>query len=186
MKQIVFLVILLVLFLVLFVCSGKSQKDNYTRTCLRDTISSRFSRGPVDYAMKDIVWGDDGYGWQHNPHWEANPGDETQPLDFGPIDFYPDERKIWNGSIYSQYGNNSSGCGSGHPYLVNDNKTRTLLREVGDEGLRMRLDNMTGPEHGFGVLPPHTELDDARPDPFVQSEKLYGGPNYFFRDSFGS
>lgn len=186
MKQIVFLSIVLILFLVLFLCAGKSQKDNYTRTCLTDTISSRFSRTPVDYAMKDVVLDDGILGWQHNPHWKANPHDETQPLDFGPIDFYPDERKIWNNTIYKQYDNNASGCGNGDTFLVNDNKTRTLLREVGDEGLRMQLDNMTGSEHGFALFPPHTELEDSRPDPYHQSEKLYGGPGYFIHDTFGS
>ena len=187
-KRWIVLILLLIGFLVLLLCINKNQRDNYTRTCLTDSTNARFVRTPVDYAMKDVVLeGEDPIGWQRNPHWIANPHDKLQPLGFGPVDFYPDERKIWNETVYDQYSPNSSGCGNGEPYLVNDNKTRTLLREVGDEGLRRILDNMTGPEHGPETLvPPHTELTDSRPDPYTQSSKLYGGPSYFFRDTFGS
>lgn len=186
MSRWTFLILLLICFLVFFVCMGKGHKDHYTRTSLTGSTNGRFVRTPVDYAMKDVLHPFSSHpAWQDNPHWQANPGDETQPLEFGPVDFYPDERKIWNDTVYQQYDNNFPGCSGGDPFLTNDNKTRTLLREVGDEGLRRLLDNMVGPEHGpMTLVPPHTELTDSRPDPY--GEKMYGGDNYFIHDTFGS
>lgn len=178
------ILIVVLVVLVLLIITGcklkckKLDRDNYTRTCLTDSTNCRFVRTPVDYAMKDPA------GWQSNPHWVANPRDELQPLEYGPIDFYPDERKLWDQKqLWTQYGNNYV-AGTKKPFIVNDNKTRTLLREVGDEGVRRILDNMTGPQYGPGG-PPETELTLSPGARYPENEPYYGGPSFFIHNDIG-
>ena len=57
-----------------------AQKEGYKRSCLAGDCFG-LQRTPVDYAQKYPN------GWQRNPHYKANPSDEHQPLDYGPIDF---------------------------------------------------------------------------------------------------
>jgi len=185
-KAAVLIVVLVVILLfILGGCKmGCKSKDSYTRTCLRDTQNCQFVRTPVDYAMKmppDTAW-------QRNPHWMGHPKDETQPLDFGPVDLFAEERKLHHpDEIFQQYGHNYPGCGNGREFIVNDEKTRDLLREVGDEGARMILDNMGGPAFGPRTgIPSETELSLIRPDPYKADQKLYGSYPYFFRDQLGS
>ena len=166
--------------LVIFVFSGckiwcDTKKDHFTRTCISSDTNSRFVRSPVDYAMNV-----DEQGWHRFPHYMAKPSDYKQPLNFAPIDFYADERKLNAGSdLWQQYGNFWGGCGNDEPYIVNDNKTRTLLREVGDEGLNRLLNNMGGPEYGPGGASKNTELQECRPDPYIDTQFLYmGEKNY--------
>ena len=79
---------LLVLVMLLSKCG---QKSNYTRTCLSD--STNCIGGPlrtqVDYMSAPTM----------NPHFIGNPGDRRQPLEQGPVDFWPDLRHLENGTL---------------------------------------------------------------------------------------
>ena len=158
------------------------KKDHFTRTCLRDSSNARFVRTPVDFAMK-IGKG----GWQENPHWIGNPKDRTQPLDFGPVDLFADERKLSNqDELFKQYDNNWEGCGNGKVFASNDQKTRSLLKEVGNIGASRILDNIQTVFHGPKTgVPSETELSYCVEDPYPQSEKLYGGEPFYFQDTVG-
>jgi hypothetical protein len=164
---------------------GKNS-ENYTRTPLSGDTTAHFVRTPVDYAPRysDAIFGP--AAWQKNPHWKANPRDERQPLGFGPIDFYADERKLADGTLYQEFDNNYVG-GTGEPFIPNDQKTRSLLVEVGDIGPRRVLDNVParGWPHDPHLLPAQTDgtavCDTSNPD----HDPLYGGKAYFFRDQVG-
>jgi hypothetical protein len=164
---------------VIFVFSGcklwcGQKKDHFTRTCLSDSTNARFVRSPVDYAM-DV----DEKGWQRYPHYMADPKDRRQPLSYGPIDFYTDERKLDSGQMWQQYSNTWGGCGNDVPYIVNDTKTRSLLRQVGDETLHRQLNNMGGPMYGPYGASKDTELGRIQPDPFVETHYRYMGKALF-------
>jgi hypothetical protein len=162
--------IVIILILIIYLCSSKSHKDGYTRTPLG--LNCQFRRTPVDFAMN----GED--GWQTNPHWMADPSDKYQPLDFGPVDLFKEERKLENGSnIFEQYTNDWEGPGNGKVYLMNDNKTRSLLTEVGDMGIRRVLDDEWGPRFGQKGFS-NTEISQLSPDPYTADHALYGGMKF--------
>ena len=166
------------IFLFFLFYGGGSCKDNFTRTPLSSCTNCRFVRSHVDYAYDD----------HSNPHWMANPKDTRQPLEDGPIDFYADERKLDNGALFKQYENNWVD-GTRKPYIVNDNKTRTLLREVGDEGARRVLDSTPSAMHTrspAGTAPLYTDLMLAPGDPYPADHPEYGGTGYFVNDQLGS
>jgi hypothetical protein len=183
------ILVLILVGLVLFVVArctigcGKKSSENFTRTPLSGDTTARFVRTPVDFAMRMPPQG----AWQKNPHWMAYPGDEEQPLDFGPIDFYKDERNLADGRLYEEFGNNYVG-GTQEPHIVNDTKTRLLLTEVGDLTTRRVLDNIPAAgwprdssrapaqTDGTGVMDISNPLDDPK----------YGGHNYFWRDQVGN
>ena len=180
------LLIICLALLILFVAGVycKSHKDHYTRTCLRDSTNCRYVRTPVDYAMQSKD--DRPTGWQSNPHFKANPKDVTQPFDLAlmkngaNIDLYADERKLADPQLlFKQYGNNWAGCGNGKVSRPNDDKTRDMLREMGDESERRKLDNAVAAVHIYENAPPlRTELSDCKPDPFVMDYQLYGSPSF--------
>lgn len=134
----ILVVILIVVFLVLIF--SKCNKSNYTRTCLSDSTNCLGGplRTPVDYMSLPRA----------NPHFVANPWDRRQPLEQGPVDFWPDLRKLENGTLFDQYGNYGMGCGNGQPFYPNDTKTRSLVVELGDLNIRRMMDNEQGPEYG--------------------------------------
>ena len=177
-------IIIVCLFIVVLIfiggCNnGLPQKDKYTRTCLTDSTNCTFVRTPVDYAMKGSN------GWESYPHYMGNPSDVSQPLEFGTPDFYKDERKLEGNqsTLFKQYDNNWNGCGNGQSYIVNDAKTRSLLREMGDETTRRILDSMSS-QGDYGPMtndPVFTDINLVQGD-LYGDEKLYGGPAYFFRD----
>lgn len=176
---VILLVILVAAFL--FVAAGCSlkcsnpQKEGYIRSCLSNDCT--FQRTPVDFAKKHPD------GWQRNPHYKANPSVKWQPLDYGPVDFTPDARRLneKNGVLFQQYRNDWKGCGQDQVYLLNDEKTRFDLTNVGDQGVRVYLDNLQHPRHGLGE-PAKTELDLVRPDP---GERIYGGDDYLPQNEIG-
>jgi len=159
-------------------CSLKcSMKEGYKRSCLGNDCYG-LQRTPVDYAFKHP------HGWQRNPHWQANPADEHQPLDYGPIDFYSDQRRLNanNGVLFQQYRNDWKGCGKDTVYLTNDEKNRFDLTNIGDQGARVQLDNMWNPRFGkHGVA--YTERVFDRVNPYF--DKIYGGRRYLVHDKLG-
>ena len=108
---------------------------------------------------------------------KLNHPNEHQPLDYGPIDFWPEERKLNknNGVLFQQYGRNWKGCGRPDPYLVNDSKNRFDLTNIGDQGARNQLDDLYSPRFGKPGLE-NTEGNYDEPNPFFG--KIYGGRNY--------
>jgi len=151
-------------------------QEGYIRSCLGSTC--RMNRSPVDYAMKSPC------GWQRNPHWQANPGNEHQPLEYGPIDFYPDSRRMDanDGVLFQQYGNDWRGCGRDEVYLVNDEKGRFDMTNVGDVGARRVMDDLPTKRWAPGY-PLQTEMSHVQPRGC--DDKIYGGSAYLIHDNLG-
>jgi len=154
-----------------------ANKDNFTRTCLTADTNCQFVRSPVDYIYKTMTSIPEKVGKDY-PHLMADRTDELQPLDQSPgIELVRDENKLWNpDKLWKQYENNWSGCGNGKPYIVNDEKTRFELTEVGNEWAHRILNGQSGPRYG----PPNpdralTDLDYIMPEPF---DRMYGGSDY--------
>lgn len=175
----IFIIVAIVAGIVVAICVFNVRcrtQENYTRSCLGNTC--RMTRSPVDYAFKNPC------GWQRNPHWQANPGSEHQPLEYGPIDFYPDSRRMDenNGVLFQQYSNSWRGCGQDQMLLINDEKGRFDLENVGDHGARVVMDDLPHPRFA-PIKVGYTEMDYIRPDECA--DKIYGGADYFINDGFG-
>lgn len=172
---------------------GKNSDEKFTRTCTSADTNCRFVRTPVDYAFETQTEIPAHMNMDF-PHLMGNPADKLQPLDDpcsgeiiqtvnGPmaskpcgktrINLITDESKLIHpDKLWVQYENDYKGCGNGKPYIVNDDKTRFQLREVGDEWAVRVLEHQRVPEHGpIGNHPALTELDIIVPDQFDQ---LYG------------
>lgn len=179
-----FIVLILVILLVvaLVFMAGRcrlscNMVEGYERSILGNDCYG-LQRTPVDFAFKNP------YGWQRNPHWRADPSDEYQPLDYGPIDFYSDRRRLnaTNGVLFQQYRNDWRGCGRSITTLRNDEKNRFDLTNVGDQGARVQLDGLYNPRFGpRGIT--HTERSYDEPNPFF--DKIYGGVDYLVHDKLG-
>jgi hypothetical protein len=156
-------------------CKLSCNREGYKRSCLANDCYG-LQNTPVDYAFKYPR------GWQRNPHWEANPADKYQPLEYGPVDFFDDTRKLISGTLYKQYRNDWEGCGNSTVFLVNNEKTRFDLRNVGDVQAAVLLDNAYhlrfGPQ-GFN----NTELTYQEPD--TTQQKIYGGERWLMNDKIG-
>lgn len=157
--------------------TGKGIREGYKRSCLAGDCYG-LQRTPVDYAMKYPN------GWQRNPHWKTYPGDEHQPLEYGPIDFHQDLRRLDNnnGILFQQYGNNWKGCGRQLMSLTNDEKNRFDLTNVGDQGAREVMDDMYNPR--FGPRGPNF-TDQSLNDPNPYYQKIYGGPSWLVNSKLG-
>jgi hypothetical protein len=147
----------------------KGTREGYSRSCLRGNCGWAMERTPVDYAMKNPM------GWQRNPHWKTRPSTDYQPLDYGPVDFWPDERKLNKyGVLFQQYRQDWKGCGIPDKTMANDSKNRFDLQNVGAHGARVQLDDMANPGFGPGVQ--YNERTFDEPNPYF--DKLYGGARY--------
>lgn len=165
---VVFAILLLVVLLWLF--NRKNNQEGFSRTPLGN--NALFRRSPVDFAMAGE------YGWTENPHWIAEPSVKYQPLDFGPIDLYAEERKLNENNpyrIWSQYENNWID-GNKEVYLINDEKTRSLLKEAGDLDTARYLENEYSPR--FGPRTGHTNLAMNYAQPDWSGEMFYGGKTF--------
>jgi len=151
--------------------------EGYVRSILAGDCYG-LQRTPVDYAMKNPD------GWQRNPHWQAKPSVEYQPLEFGPIDFYKDSRRLIEnkGVLFQQYRNDWRGCGKDMEYLVNDSKNRFDLTNVGDYSARQFLDNQYNKRFGE-KLPKMVEANFNEPNPYF--DKIYGGSKWLIHDKLG-
>jgi len=158
-------------------CSGDTLREGYVRSILGGDCYG-LQRTPVDYAEKYP------HGWQRNPHYRADPSVKYQPLDYGPIDFHQDLRRLdkYNGVLFQQYGNYLKGCGRDIVSLTNDSKNRFDLTNVGDYGARQVLDDMYNPRFGPKGFS-NTERTYNEPNPYFH--KLYGGPGYLVNDKLG-
>jgi hypothetical protein len=152
------------------------EKEDFTRTCLTGDSNCKFVRSHVDY-----VYGDDtdipmkkGMPF---PHAIANLQDKRRPLDQGRIDLIKDEQLLWDPKkLWVQYENDWKGCGDGKPYIVNDDKTRWSLKDVGDVWAARILEAQRTPAHGpEGAFPAIVDLDLAKQDQF---QPMYGGSDY--------
>lgn len=149
------------------------RKDNFTRTCLTADGNCQFVRSHVDYVYKEQTEIPGKIG-KDFPHRMADPTDKAQPLEDGPIDLIKDERKLNNPNLlWKQYEHDWKGSGNGKPYIVNDEKTRFSLAEVGDIWLERKLNAERQPAHGpQGRYPALTEQDYITPEPY---DRMYGG-----------
>jgi len=181
---ILILAVVVILFLVIRGCGDKKKRDGFSRTPLTNCTNCKFVRTPVDFAFKDID-SPIPNGWRSNPHYIAEPTDKAQPLGFGPIDFWADSRKLDNGTLWEQYGNNYVG-GDKQTYIVNDTKTRSMLSEVGDLTMRRILDSQPANSPLYdGPIPNPMRLQkiiEASEDPEgAASNPMYGGNRYLKR-----
>jgi len=172
------IVIALAILFLFFVGGCGAKKDNFTRTCLTADTNCQFVRSPVDYVYKTMTSIPEKQGKDY-PHLMADRTDELQPLDQSPgIKLDRDMDKLWDDTkLWTQYGNDWAGCGNGNPYIVNDEKTRFELREVGNEWAVRILNGQSGPRYGpVGPDGPAlSEIDIVDPSPF---DRLYGGSDY--------
>lgn len=152
-------------------------REGYVRATLGNQCYG-LQRTPVDYAMKNPN------GWQRNPHYRAYPGDEHQPLEFGPIDFYSDTRRLNenNGVLFQQYRQDWGGCGKDIKTLANDSKNRFNLTNIGAQGMRNQLDNMPNPRNGFGFQ--FNEQTFSEPNP--TRGPIYGGQGWLHETKIGN
>lgn len=175
-------------------CKKNTENEGFTRTCTSADTNCRFVRSPVDYAFETQTEIPAHMNMDF-PHLMGNPTDKLQPLDDpcsgmivqtpqGPrpslpcgktrINLIADEEKLIHPDrLWVQYENDYKGCGNGKPYIVNDDKTRHELADIGDEWAVRVLDHQRLPEHGpIGNQPALTDLDIAVPD---VGGPLYGG-----------
>ena len=153
---------------------ANNKKSNFTRTCLTADGNCQFVRSHVDYVYKDQTEIPQKIGMDF-PHHMGDPKDKLQPLDQGRINLARDEVKLANPDLlWKQYEHDWKGCGNGKPYIVNDEKTRFSLAEVGDIWAVRQLNAQTTPQHGLfkPKYPALTEQDYIVPEPF---DRLYGG-----------
>jgi hypothetical protein len=170
--------VIIVLVVVGLLCVGdvlKRRNEQFTRTCLTADTNCKFVRQQVDYVSQE----DQGLKRTptQDPHYMADPTDKAQRLQQGHIDLIKDETRLINGSLWKQYGNDYKGSGNDQAYIVNDDKTRWALKEVGDVWAARILEDQHLPEHGGPFEPAHknyalTDMDMIEPDQFDQ---LYGG-----------
>ena len=184
------IVVLSVLGLLVLGGCKKASDEKFTRTCLSADSNCKFVRQHVDYVSqtgpkdcKTQTGANAGscQGLERlptaEPHYMADPTDKLQNPDQGPVNLIKDEDLLWNqDKLYQQYTHNYTGCGNGKPYIVNDDKTRFALREVGDEWAARILEAQHIPQHGGPFSPADknyalTDLDMAEPDVYSQ---LYG------------
>lgn len=174
--------VLLVLGIALFLIFRCKKHEKYTRTTLTGLPDSRFIRTPVDFAPKA-----DG-SLMDDPHYRADPGTKNQPVEYGKVDFFPDQRRLAEGTLFEEFGNNYL-AGTGEPYIPNDTKTRFLLKELGDVSVARKLDNAPLPGQDPSLAPVITEETISevlqQQNPFAATIPTVGGPNYFFRDQPG-
>lgn len=190
-STVLLIVLVAVAFVLFFYRCGHGQRDGFTRSGLTACNRCQFVRTPVDFAMKQRFndpLGDG--GWQSNPHYMADPGDKDQPLGFGPVDLWADQRKLQDGTLFDQYGPNYvGGDGDDQGYIVNDTKTRSLLSETGDLTTRRMIDHI--PANGQPLVDAMlqtemAEMMESKTDPRGQYYPLYGGNKYLVRRELGS
>lgn len=174
------LVIVLVL-LGLYIWNGcklhsKDDKEKFTRTCLTGDTNCKFVRSHVDYMYGDDTDIPSKKGLPF-PHAIANEQDKLRPLDDGRINLIQDEQKLWDPNLlWVQYENDWKGCGNNKPYIVNDDKTRWSLEDVGDVWAARILESQRLPEHGpQGKFPALVDQDMIKQEVF---QPLYGGDHY--------
>lgn len=177
---IIVILILVLLFVVAgcrLTCNNKPDVEGYERSCLAGDCYG-LQRTPVDFAFKHPN------GWQQNPHYITDPSNEHQPLDYGPIDFHKDTRRLNanDGVLFQQYRNDWKGCGKGLVSLRNDEKNRFDLTNVGDQGMRNILDNQYTPAFGEKLCK-YNERTFDKPNPHY--DKIYGGHEYLVHDKLG-
>lgn len=170
----IIVVVVIILFLIgkcSLSCSSykKGSVEGYKRACLGGDCYG-LQRTPVDYAFKYP------HGWQRDPHWRTLPTVKYQPLDYGPIDFYPDTRRMdeQHGVLFQQYRNDWQGVGRELNDLANDEKNRGDLMFVGDYTASSDvMSNMWNPRFGPRSAP--QGLVEASFNEPVDKYKAYGG-----------
>jgi hypothetical protein len=146
---------------------------SFKRMPLAEEVCLNMQRTPVDYAMKMPD------GWQQNPHYQTLPSVRFQPLEYGPVDFYPDLRRMNknNGVLFQQYRNDWTGCGEvTERSMVNDTMNRFNVADLGDISRFRRMNDQWNPAFGPNKEQPFTESVLVRPDPTRQ--KIYGGNDW--------
>lgn len=170
------IVVIVAVVALLFILGGctlscSKGREGYTRAGLGNQCAG-MQRTPVDYAFKSPN------GWQRNPHWQVDPSNEHQPLDYGPVDFWKDSRRLAAGELFQQYSNNWQGCGKQLTTIANDETNRFDLTQGGNVHARRVLDNSYNPRFG-PEGPSFNELTLSEPSPYFK--KIYGGPEFLFR-----
>jgi len=155
-------------------------REGYKRSPLAEDTCHNMERTPVDFAMLSPN------GWQQNPQYKVLPSVRFQPLEFGPIDFYPDSRRLnrLEGVLFQQYRNDWEGCGASETSMANDTKNRSNVLDLGDLSRKQRMDDAWSPAFGPNRAQPFTDAVLSKVDPTRQ--KIYGGNDWLHFSRLGS
>lgn len=151
----------------------------FSRAPLAEDSCFGMVRTPVDYAMSPE-------GWKQDPHYKAQPSSRFQPLDYGPVDFHPDQRRLnkFGGELFQQYRNDFKGCCNLDTDLRNDLKNRQNVLDLGDISRKRRMDDAWNSRFGPNRGQPFTESVFENIDPTRQ--KIYGGNSWLHFDRLQS
>lgn len=150
-----------------------SRKEGYKRAPLGSETAS-VQRTPVDFQNN----------WKSNPHYISEPSSKYQPLEYqSPIDFYKDERKIADGTIFKQYMGDWQGVGKDLDNLRNDEKNRKDILDMGYTDAFRVLSNSYNQSFG-PKLNMNNEMGRIKPN--TNFGPLYGGKNYLVHDKIGN
>lgn len=162
------IIIAILVTIVVFARNGCGRREGFRIPCMGSDWGEAMHRTPVDYVFKENG------GARLNPHWQADPTTKFQPLEQGPVDFYPSERRLAENKLFK------NGCGALTFNLWNDGKDRSDVLYRGGYGINRYMHNAPNPAFGPGVM--NTEQQYNIPSPFAQ---LYGGPAFLTHDRFG-
>ena len=166
----IIVVLCIVAIFMLFGCRMKCGRsaEGYRPSELGQQCSALL-RSPVDYVFKD------NHGYQQNPHYQANPSSHFQPLNEGPIDFFPDARRLEENKMYDGFGANFAGDGKDLHKFENDEHNRFNLTNIGSLGERNYLDDVWNKAFG----PYGFQNTEQRRIELSEFERLYGGNDFF-------
>jgi len=177
----VVVLVVLLLFLIGGCTLSCGSKEGYKHTSIGSECGFH-TRTPVDFAFKYPN------GWQRNPHYQAYPGINYQPLEYGPVDLYRYSREMNKDGtlLFRQYRNDWRGLGNpGDVPIINDEKTRFDFGDVGDTGARRELENVHHERHGPRDVSSHIEANYIEKDPYPETHRLYGGYDYHVNNRLG-
>jgi hypothetical protein len=156
------LLIVAIVLIVAFVLFGNKlfkggKHEGYKHHNLAQVGIASFTRSPLDYAFV-------GPDYQRaNPHYETDPYNYYHSLEAGPVDFYPDSRKLQDGRIFEDMMPEWGGYGGAD--VPNDSYTRPTLQNLGFVGAARAM--AAALPHGMDAAPhpvTHDMLKIARSD----------------------
>ena len=186
MKQDHLYILFAILLAVIFICICSSRKDDRRDGYMRSNLGQQniaYRVPPVDYVFKSedspIKPADQPAWYYGDPHLITEPKNKYKPLEYGGVDFWAETRKLDDGTLFEQYGNNYKGSGLQMIDVPNNDKTRALLTELGSVGIARQLDNdwnarFEGTPTTYVGLRAKQYLKSIR-DPYPQYEDIYTG-----------
>lgn len=163
--MIVLVLVVIAVVVVVIKCTGR---ENYKRSCIANDCLN-LQRTPVDFYLDP----------RNNPHVQADKSGKYQPLEDAPVDLLKDLRSLDSNTLFKQYNHDWTGCGSGGHHLINDEKGRFDLTNVGDHRVRVLLDDIHTTSRFGPKIEPCTE---ASRRPYDTQSPIYFGDNGILGD----